>query len=64
MSAAQKEFLLNTLRAASLRAKMWSIEFETVGTALRADMVTPDQALQMIKDMGGMDWICVLPDKK
>lgn len=60
--AARKEFLLNALRAASLRAKMMAAEFDTVGILLKADGLTPDQAIEEIRKFGGIEWLCTIPD--
>jgi hypothetical protein len=49
-----REFVLAVLRAASLRAKLMDAELQTIGTSLRAGMVSPEMAIQWIHDEGLM----------
>jgi hypothetical protein len=58
-----REFLLSALRAASLRAKLFDVELTSIGIALRENMVTPEQALKWIKDIGAMESIGMIPDE-
>lgn len=56
-----KEFLLSALRAATLRCKMWEAEINTIGVALRYDMVGPDMAVKMMRDVNLLWMIEPLP---
>jgi len=58
-----KEFLLSALRAASLRAKLFDAEINSIGIALRENMVTPEQAVKWIKDIGALESIGTIPDE-
>lgn len=63
MSQSHREFLLSALRAASLRARMFEVDINSIGIALKAEMVTPDQALKWIKDIGALELVGVIPDE-
>jgi len=43
-----KPFLLNELRLASLRCRLWAADIDSVGVALRADWISPEEALQAL----------------
>jgi hypothetical protein len=58
-----REFLLSALRAASLRAKLFDADITTIGVALRENMVTTQEALKWIKDIGAMESIGMIPDE-
>jgi hypothetical protein len=44
------DYLLAELRCASLRARLWQADIEAVGLALKAGLVKPEQALEMLAD--------------
>jgi hypothetical protein len=44
------DYLLAELRCASLRARLWQADIEAVGLALKAGLVEPEQALEMLAD--------------
>jgi hypothetical protein len=58
---AHRDFLLSALRGASLRAKMWETEINTIGIALKADMITVAQAMKWIRDVGALELIGEIP---
>lgn len=58
-----REFLLSALRAASLRARMYEIEIQSVGIALKGNMVTVTEALKWIKDIGAWELVGMIPDE-
>lgn len=58
-----REFLLSALRAASLRAKLFDVELTSIGIALRENMVTPEQAVKWIRDIGALESIGMIPDE-
>jgi hypothetical protein len=58
-----REFLLSALRAASLRAKLFDAEVNSIGIALKENMITPEQAMTWIKDIGALDSIGRIPDE-
>lgn len=58
-----REFLLAALRAASLRAKLFDADVSTIGIALKANMVTPEEAVKWIKDIGALESIGMIPDE-
>jgi hypothetical protein len=48
----QTEYLLAELRAASLRARLWQADCDAIGIALKAGMITPEQALEELRHTG------------
>jgi hypothetical protein len=44
------EYLLAELRCASLRARLWQADIDAVGLALKAGLVEPEQALELLHD--------------
>jgi hypothetical protein len=44
------EYLLAELRCATLRARLWQADIEAVGLALKATLITPAQALELLHD--------------
>jgi hypothetical protein len=44
------EYLLAELRCASLRARLWQSDIDAVGLALRAGLIEPEQALELLAD--------------
>lgn len=47
-----KDFVLSALRLASLRAKMYEVEINSIGIALKSDMIDVLSALRWMKDIG------------
>jgi hypothetical protein len=58
-----REFLLSALRAASLRAKLFDADVCSIGIALKSNMVSPEQAVKWIKDIGASDAVGMIPDE-
>ena len=56
-----KDFMLCALRAASLRAKMIEMDLNTVGVALKSDMVTPMEAVKWLRQIGALDFVGKIP---
>ena len=56
-----KDFMLSALRAASLRAKMIEMDLNTVGVALKADMVTPLESVDWLRQIGALDFVGKIP---
>jgi hypothetical protein len=46
----RRDYLLAELRCASLRARLWQADIDAVGLALRAGLVEPEQALELLAD--------------
>jgi hypothetical protein len=57
-----RDFMLSSLRAASLRAKMMEVEINSIGIALKGGMVTTDQAVKWLKDIGALDFVGMIPE--
>jgi hypothetical protein len=58
-----KDFVLSALRSASLRARMYEIEIQSIGIALKGDMISVIEALKWIKDIGAWELIGKIPDE-
>ena len=43
-------YLLAELRCAAIRARLWQSDIEAVGLALKAGLVEPEQALELLAD--------------
>jgi hypothetical protein len=46
----RRDYLLAELRCAALRARLWQADIEAVGLALKAGLVEPEQALELLHD--------------
>lgn len=60
--ATHREFLLAALRAASLRCKVMNADIETIGVALKANLIGADTAVAWIRDSGLMWAVGAIPD--
>ena len=48
----KREYLLAELRAAALRARLRQADIDAVGLALKAGLISPDQAVEHLCDCG------------
>jgi hypothetical protein len=48
----KREYLLAELRAAALRARLWQADIDAVGLALKAGLISADQAVEHLADCG------------
>ena len=44
------DYLLTELRCAALRARLWQADIDAVGAALKAGLIEPEQALELLHD--------------
>lgn len=51
------EFLLASMRVASLNLKSWSNEIDMIGTALKHGLVTVETACEWLHEMGVLRWL-------
>lgn len=58
-----REFLLAALRAASFRAKLFAADIDTIGIALKEQMITAEEAVKWIIDAGLKDSVGKIPDE-
>jgi hypothetical protein len=56
-----REFLLAHLRAARVRAKLAALEIDSIGLALKAEMIDTDTALAWLDDVHALRFL-VTPD--
>jgi hypothetical protein len=45
-------YLLAELRCASMRARLWQADIDSIGLALKAGLISPDQAAVHLYDCG------------
>ena len=53
----KRDFLLSSMRVASLNLKSWATEIDMIGTALRGDQMSIDTACEWLDDMGVLRWL-------
>ena len=46
----RRDYLIAELRCASLRARLWQADIDAVGMALKAGLVEPEQALELLHE--------------
>jgi hypothetical protein len=60
----RREYLLAELRAAALRARLWQADIEAVGLALKAGLISSDQAVEHLSDCGLMRLLGVREERE
>lgn len=55
----RREFLLGQIRTAALRGRLLVNEYDTVGVALKGNLITPENAVAWLNDIGAgeMFWL-------
>jgi hypothetical protein len=56
----EREYLIASLRCAKLRISLLGNELDTIGVALKYQVITPDAAIAAINDLGV--WTFLLPE--
>jgi hypothetical protein len=46
----RRAYLLQELRCAALRARLWQADIEAVGLALKGGLIHPEQAIELLSD--------------
>jgi hypothetical protein len=60
----KREYLLAELRAAALRARLWQADIDAVGLALKAGLISPDQAVEHLSDCGLLRLLAVRAEQE
>ncbi len=60
----RKEFVLAALRVGSMRAKLIESEINSIGIALKGDMINCYTAMQWVKEAGILDFVRLIPTKE
>ena len=60
----KREYLLAELRAAALRARLWQADIDAVGLALKAGLISPDQAVEHLSDCGLLSLLAVREEQE
>ena len=58
-----REFMLSALRGATLRCKVFETEINSIGVALKANMITVGEALMWIREAGVQELVCRIPEE-
>jgi hypothetical protein len=58
------DYLLAELRCASLRARLWQADIDAVGMALKAGLVAPEQALDLLHDCDALHLVGAVREKE
>jgi len=58
-----KEFLLAALRAASARARTMMLDIDTIGVALKGDLIGADTAVAWIRDANLLWMVGAIPEE-
>ena len=53
----RQDYLLAEMRCASLRARLVQADIEAVGIALRAGVISAEQALHLLSDVDALSYI-------
>jgi hypothetical protein len=53
----RRDYLIAELRCASLRARLWQADIDAVGMALKAGLIEPEQALELLDDCDCLQFI-------
>jgi hypothetical protein len=54
------DYLVAELRCAALRARLWQADIEAVGMALKAGLVEPEQALELLADCDALHLVGIV----
>jgi hypothetical protein len=55
--ASKQDFLLASMRVATLNLKSWTSEIEMIGIALRNNMIDVEEAVAQLDDLGLLHWL-------
>jgi hypothetical protein len=53
----RRDYLLAEFRCASLRARLWQADIDAVGLALKAGLIEPEHALELLDDCDCLQFI-------
>lgn len=57
------EYLLAALRVASMRARLYQTEIDSIGVALRGGFIGPEDAVVWVRDIGADGLLVLEPGK-
>ena len=60
----KREYLLAELRAAALRARLWQVDIDAVGLALKAGLISSNQAVEHLSDCGLLRLLAVREEQE
>jgi hypothetical protein len=60
----RRDYLLAELRCAALRARLWQADIEAVGLALKGQLISPEQALELLADCDALHLVGTPPEER
>jgi len=60
----RRDYLLAELRCAALRARLWQADIEAVGLALKGQMISPEQAIELLSDCDALHLVAPPPEER
>jgi hypothetical protein len=60
----RRDYLLAELRCASLRARLWEADIEAVALALRGNLISPEEALELLHGCGALELVGTPPEPR
>jgi hypothetical protein len=58
----RKEYLLSALRVGSIRAKLFETEINSIGVALKAELINAEDAVAWITEIGAAGLVALKPE--
>jgi hypothetical protein len=60
----RRSYLLAELRCAALRAKLWEADITAVGIALKGNLISPEEALEILHDCDALHLVGTPPEDR
>jgi hypothetical protein len=57
IASGQKDFLLASMRAAASNLRTWQLEIETIGVGIKNGLVTYEDAIEWLTDLGLIQYL-------
>lgn len=58
------DYLLAELRCAALRARLWQSDIEAIGLALKAGLISPEKAIELVDESGALHLLGTIREEK
>ena len=58
----RRAYLLQELRCVAVRARLWQADIEAVGLALKGDLISPEQAIELLADCDALHLVGASPE--
>lgn len=60
----RRDYLLAELRCAALHARLWQADIEAVGLALKGQLISPEQAIELLSDCDALHLVAPPPEER